>query len=98
MNSKVKRKEARAKSYLISFFYVGFATLSLLSMYPDDFLYGGWVTWAILLTLPVNFIGLGVLYADPEQHAIVFLIQLFVFIVTGWLTFRVFFKRRILKS
>lgn len=41
------RSAAYRYSYLISFLYVGFGTLSILSVYPDSLLYGEWVLWFI---------------------------------------------------
>jgi len=85
-------------SYLIAFLYVGLGTLSILSMYPDNLFFGEWVMWGILFTLPVNVLGWGILYADRSQHAIVIFVQIVVFILVGWLLFRLLFKKYITET
>ena len=85
-------------AYLIAFIYVGVGTFSILSMYPHNLFYGEWVMWGVLLTLPVNFIGWAILYSDPEQHALVIPVQIVVFILVGWLLFRLVFKKYITKT
>ncbi|MET3877744.1 hypothetical protein [Chitinophaga sp. OAE865] len=91
----MSKSTAYIYSYLVAFLYVGLGTLSILSMYPDNLLFGEWVMWGVLVTLPVNFIGWGILYSDPNQHGIVILVQILVFILVGLLFFRVLFKRYI---
>lgn len=92
------KRTAYKYSYLIAFLYVGLGTLSILSMYPDNLFFGEWAMWGLILTLPVNFIGWGILYSDSSQQTIVILIQIVVFILVGWLLFRLLFKRYITKG
>jgi len=88
------KKVAYGYSYLIAFLYVGLGTLATLSVFPDNLFYGGWVIWAVLVTLPVNAFSLGVLYGGvPNQYLIVACVQSVMFLLTGWLLFRLVFKR-----
>ncbi|WP_212003251.1 hypothetical protein [Chitinophaga sp. HK235] len=64
-----------------------------LHLYPDNLFYGEWVMWMLLFTLPINFISWGVLYGDPNQHIIMIFVQFVVFLLTGWVLFRLIFKR-----
>jgi hypothetical protein len=88
------KKTAYKYAYLISFFYVGLGTLSVLSVYPHDLLYGGWITYSTILTLPVCVIGIGIRYAEPSQYLMVISIQILTFLFFGWLVFRFFLRRK----
>jgi hypothetical protein len=59
-------KKALFISLIISFFYVGLGTLSLLALYPSSPIYGDWAFYIMLFTLPVSFIGFGIIYAEPN--------------------------------
>ncbi len=76
-------------SLIISFCYVGFATIAILSLYPKDifskFLPGDWSVISILLTLPVSIISGTYRYADSDNLYPVFIIQFIVFLLF-WLT------------
>lgn len=91
----MSRKEALFRSYLMSLLYVGFATLCVFSIYPSDSSSGGWVIWGLLITLPVNFFSLAIRYAEPQQFSLVILVQLIVFLITGWIIYRRYFRKRI---
>ncbi|WP_332004238.1 hypothetical protein [Chitinophaga sp.] len=41
------KNAAYSYSYLVSFLYVGFGTLTILSLYPDNLFYGEWVSWGM---------------------------------------------------
>lgn len=88
-------KSAYGYAYLIAFLYVGLGTLSVLSMYPDNLFYREWVVWVLLITVPVNFISWGILYADPTQQLLVIFIQFLIFILIGQLIFAFFFKKQV---
>lgn len=92
------KNAAYGYSYLMAFLYVGLGTLSVLSMYPDNLFYGEWVMWTLLFTLPVNFVSWGILYSDPSQHIVVIFIQIAIFILVGWLLFKLLFKRHIINT
>jgi len=87
-NNVVKR------AFIISFLYVFIGTISVLSVYPEAPLYGDWVIVALLLTLPVAFISLGVMYMDASAFGLVILIQLIVFCVLWYVLYRVLDKRK----
>jgi len=89
------KNAAYSYSYLVSFLYVGFGTLTILSLYRDNLFYGEWVSWGMLVTFPVNFIAFGIIYADPGQQALVIVVQTIVFILVGYLLFNLLFKRYI---
>jgi hypothetical protein len=91
----MNKKTAYGYAYLISLLYVGLGTVSVLSVYPHDFLYGDWVTYSMIPTLPVCVIGIGIRYADPSQYSVIISIQVLTFLLLGRLIFRLFFKRKI---
>lgn len=82
------------RAFIISFLYVFIGTISVLSVYPEAPLYGDWVIVTLVLTLPVTFISLGVMYADASAFGLVVLIQLVVFCVLWYVLFRVLDKRQ----
>jgi hypothetical protein len=94
-SNKMEKSKALKISFLISLLYVGLGTISILSMYPKDLLYGGWVIWCLLITLPVNFISFGLMFMDKDQIFWVFLIQLSVLFLTWFLVYRIFFLKRL---
>lgn len=87
----MKKNSKYVYAYLISFFYVGLGTVSVLSLYPHDLLYGNWVTYCLIFTLPVSAFSVGIRYAEPSQYLLVVCIQLLIFLFTGWIIFRLFF-------
>jgi hypothetical protein len=89
------QKQALLRSYIISFFYVGFSTICLCSVYPSDYLYGDWVLWGIILTLPISVFSMGVRYAEPNQILLVYIIQFLIFIILGWVLYRRFFRKKL---
>lgn len=95
----MSKNTAYLYSYLIAFLYVGAGTLSVLSMYPDNLLYGEWVLWGLLLTLPANVISFGILYAEPPHQltiiVVVILIQIIIFLLIGKLLFKLLFKKQV---
>ena len=81
------------RSLIISLVYVGLGTISVLSMYPDSPLFGSWVIFALFITLPVNFISIGVMYADPKAIVLVLIIQLAYFLLFWFIVYSII-KRR----
>jgi|SRR5882672_9056400 len=82
-NLQELRNKAMRNSLAIAFFYVGFGTVSVLSVYPDSFLFGDWVYVGLLITLPVSIISFGIMYAEPNGYLMVLLVQLLIFL-TFW--------------
>ncbi len=80
-------------SFFISLAYVGLGTISVLSIYPSSPLYGAWVVFALLITLPVNFISVGIMYTNPTASGIVVIIQVIYFLLF-WLILYSILKRR----
>ena len=71
-------------AFWISLCYVGLGTLTILSIYPKDALYGNWVLVSSLITLPVTFLSFGYRYAQSEPLYPVFIIQSVMFVLTFW--------------
>lgn len=76
------------RSFLISFSYVLIGTIGVLSAYPSSPLYGDWVVFALLLTLPVTIISFGVMYAEPDATVMVLIIQLVMFLITWYVLYK----------
>ena len=74
------RKKQKAAQF--SFVYVALATLSVCSVYPKDLFYGQWSLFGLLVTFPVSIISFGYRYADAQNLYPVFIIQLFMFLLT----------------
>lgn len=87
-------KRAFIYSFFIALVYVSISTLSLLSAYPEDPLYGEWVTVVLLLTLPVSFIGGAITYACSDCQSQVLLVQVIVFF-TFWFLLYLIMKKQI---
>jgi hypothetical protein len=84
-------------SFFISLAYVGLGTISVLSIYPSSPLYGSWVTFALIITLPVNFISVGIMYTDPTAIALILIVQLGYFLLFWFIVYR-FLKSRAKKK
>jgi len=82
------------RTFTISFLYVLVGTISVLSVYPEAPLYGDWVIVTLLLTLPVSFISLSVMYMDSSSFGLIILIQLIVFCVMWYFLYRSFCERQ----
>ncbi len=75
------------KSLIISIIYVGIGTLSLLSLYPQSPI-NTVIAWlGLLLTLPVTFIGFGIMYTEPDTLNSILLTQLILFFLFWFLTY-----------
>lgn len=95
MSWQMRKKSAYGYAYLIALLYVGFGTLAVLSMYPDDPFYGEWVLWGLFITFPVSAASWAVLYAAPSQLLLVVFIQFGIFVLTGKAIYRIFFARHV---
>lgn len=89
------KRQAYRYAYLIAFLYVGLGTLAVLSVYPDDPLFGEWVLWVLFITFPVSATSWAVRYAAPSQQLLVIFIQLGIFVLTGKAMYKVFFARHV---
>ena len=72
----------RKRALKIALIYVGFATLTVCSVYPSDPFYGDWSLLGLIVTLPVSVISFGYRYADANTFYPVFIIQFVMFILT----------------
>jgi hypothetical protein len=61
------KEEARTKSTIITTVYCGSALLALLSAFPNSIFNGFWVYIVMLLTIPVSFIGFGIIYSMKQS-------------------------------
>lgn len=90
----MKMKDVYKKSLVFSIFYVGFATISLFSMYPESFLHGDWTLMSLLITFPVSILSFGLIYSGIENvQLIILVIQIVMFLLTWYLSYR-FLKRK----
>lgn len=92
MNKLTKR------NYRISFFislaYVGLGTICVLPLLQNTFLDGDWRIFALLFTLPVNFISVAIMYAGlPNAITLIIIVQLAYFLVF-WCILYLILKRR----
>ena len=77
----MKSKGALLKSFVFSFLYVGLGTISLYSSRPGFFLSGDWAVVGLLLTMPGSGISFGVFFMEPENHELVWIIQITTFFI-----------------
>ncbi|WP_395063532.1 hypothetical protein [Flavobacterium sp.] len=82
MDAFLKVIDGRKLAFKISFIYVAIATLSVCSIYPDDFFYGEWSLIGLVVTFPVSIISFGYRFAESNLLYPVFIIQLVMFFIT----------------
>ena len=70
------------KALVITSIYVGLSTLSVCSVYPNDTFYGMWVSFGLIITLPVSIISSAYRFADAKDMQPVFIIQAIMLIPT----------------
>jgi hypothetical protein len=70
------------RALMIALIYVGLATFSICSIYPDDLFYGQWSLIGLLITFPVSIISFGYRYAEADSLYPILIIQLVMFILT----------------
>lgn len=80
-------------SFFIAIVYVGIGTLSVLSSYPDAPLYGNWVIIADIITLPVNFVSIAIVFASPKAYTAVIIVQIAYFLLAWFVLFRLFVRK-----
>jgi len=82
------------KAFLISFTYVGIATITVLSVYPSSPLYGTWVLPTLLITFPANFISFGIMYSSSLAILPVLITQS-IYLLVFWGIIFVVLRRRV---
>lgn len=88
-NIKIK---ARKNSFIFSLIYVGIGTISVLCSYPPY--YGNWVLPLLLITFPISILSFGIMIAG-KYYGIVIFIQLIIFLVFWYFTYRFLLKKYI---
>ncbi len=83
----------RKLAFYIALLYVGFGTLSVCSVYPDDPFYGEWSLFGLVITFPVSIISFGYRYAEADFLYPVFIIQTIMFLLTFFIL-GTFIKRK----
>jgi len=85
-------KKLLIKSVVISLLYVGFGTYSLLGMSPQSPFFWEWSALGLLITMPVSFIGFGLMYGEWNP-SLLMLVQTGVFLLFWLIVYRVLLKR-----
>lgn len=75
------KKSILFNSIVFSFLYVGLGTIALLSLDRNFILSGEWAFYALLITMPVSFLGFGYVYMETDIWPELMFIQLGVFIL-----------------
>jgi hypothetical protein len=81
MNIILKYLKKIPIAFWIAFVYVGFGSVSVCSLYPDDLLYGDWAIWGYLFTFPISIVSFIFRYANASILYPVFIIQLVMLII-----------------
>ena len=81
MNIILKFLKKKPVAFWIAFFYVGFGSVSVCSLYPDDLLYGDWAMWGYIFTFPISAVSFIFRYTNASILYPVFIIQLVMFII-----------------
>ncbi len=97
MKKEIKYKAIKT-SFIIAFLYVGFGTLSVLSLDPDFVFFGDWAWLGFLVSLPVSVFGFGIVYAEPDYMYLLIVTQVVVLLVFWFIVFKVLLKRYIRKN
>lgn len=79
----LQNKKALLKSFILSFFYVGISTLSLISMSPLSGIYSEWASLGLLITILISTIGFCVMYMERDYQVLAY-IQVSIFFLI-WL-------------
>jgi len=85
-------KKLLIRAALISFLYVGFSTYSLLGMSPQSPIFWEWSALGLLITMPVSFIGFGLMYGEWNPSLLI-LVQTGIFFLFWLIVYRVLLKR-----
>ena len=91
----MNRRKAFTYSYIISFFYVGWATAVVLSLYPEDIFFGDWATYSMIPTFPVAIISFMYRFTTPDSYWPVVVIQGLNFLALGPILYKLFFRKSI---
>lgn len=80
-------KQNFKKSFIVSLLYVGLGTISLLGVYPSDPFYSDWSIVGLLITIPVSFIGFGVIYMEANSYTLLLFVQSLVFLLLFFIVY-----------
>jgi len=80
-------------SFLISFIYVGFATISLLGLPHDSPLYWEYSIFGVFITFPVSLLSFGIMYSEAGHYILVLMVQFVMFLLFWYLVYRYMRKR-----
>ena len=85
----MKKNEVFYKSLKITLLYVGVGSLNLLLLKSDSI----FVSIIAIITMPVCFLGFGILYADFSLWWLVVLIQIVIFLIFWYVLYQYFLKK-----
>jgi len=91
----MSKRKAYIYSYIISLFYVGWATIAVLSLYPDDVFFGDWAAYSMILTFPAAILSFVYRFTTPDSYWPVILIQLLSLLAFGPIIYWLFFRKNI---
>jgi len=80
-------------SFLISFIYVGFATISPLGLPHDSPLYWESSIFGVFITFPVSLLSFGIMYYEAGHYILVLMVQFVMFLLFWYLVYRYMRKR-----
>jgi len=87
------KSNALRNSLIIAFLYVGFGTVTVMSVYPYSPLYGDWIYIGLLLTLPVSIVGFAVMFVEPNGYFLVLIVQIITFLIFWFILYQYLFKK-----
>ena len=82
----MNKKSATKISFLISFVYVGFATISILGLSLSSPIHWSLSHYGVLITFPVSIIGFGVAYTVADNLLII-VTQFAMFLICWYLVY-----------
>ncbi len=78
------------KALFAALFYVGFGSMVLLMLFPNDIFYNEYAIFLLIITLPTNFLSTAIRYSCTDCNFIIILVQ-FLFLIIWYK----FFSKRI---
>ena len=87
---RVNNPIAYKKAFIISAIYVGIGTFSLLGIMTNMPFYNGLYFIGVIICLPVDFIGIAILFTMGSKLWLIILIQILMFIILWYLLYKVF--------
>lgn len=87
-------RKVTAYSFLISFIYVGIATVSVLGIYPESIFYWEGSLIGVLVTLPVSVVSFGINYSEKFTPLLLILsVQILMFVLM-WILLFFYLRKR----